>query len=511
MAKKSTKSPLPLPLLAVIAAILIIIVVFLSMKPGEKQAVCGDDACDGAETCSSCPQDCGACVPVCGDGACGSGETEASCPQDCAPVFVGPPIELPETVICNFSTNAEAHARASAENRLDYCNCIDSESLKESCKRSVADSTAFTTAMYTFDVRLCDNITNPYAKESCTSIILDAVDQLIQEDPLYFIYLYANTQNYDEAIPLLEDLLAEDPDNYGALIGLAILYSDKSWAELGSGEYTDKAMNAITRALEVNPNSAVGYRIQAQVYKARGEVDKAIESYNRSLQIDPDFIDAYVGRAHAYRMMGAYLLALDDLNKAKELDPDRERIDIYLQLCVLLSGEDDRAEEALDNCEIVVSSPSPVFTAEKSDAHLEMAYLYMRAGKYVEAMDNLEASLTYQPENANTHTQLAELYNRQRNFTLAQESAEEAISLDPQKTKAYVELSYALYGQGKFQDAIAKAMKGLELADSDPGLLGPQKEAIKQDLYYILATVYRDMGDSANEAKYKGLGDAIVL
>lgn len=39
---------------------------------------CGDRSCNGRETCSSCPRDCGACPPpkaVCGNGVCEAGET----------------------------------------------------------------------------------------------------------------------------------------------------------------------------------------------------------------------------------------------------------------------------------------------------------------------------------------------------------------------------------------------------------------------------------------------------
>ncbi|MBS3142856.1 hypothetical protein J4464_05720 [Candidatus Woesearchaeota archaeon] len=46
---------------------------------------CGDASCNGAETCSSCPSDCGACTetPVCGDASCNGAETCSSCSQDC--------------------------------------------------------------------------------------------------------------------------------------------------------------------------------------------------------------------------------------------------------------------------------------------------------------------------------------------------------------------------------------------------------------------------------------------
>jgi hypothetical protein len=46
-------------------------------------STCGDGRCYGAETCSSCPSDCGACGPTCGNGRCESGESCSSCPGDC--------------------------------------------------------------------------------------------------------------------------------------------------------------------------------------------------------------------------------------------------------------------------------------------------------------------------------------------------------------------------------------------------------------------------------------------
>jgi len=44
--------------------------------------VCGNGLCDGNETCSDCPGDCGVC-PQCGDGQCNGLDTCTSCPQDC--------------------------------------------------------------------------------------------------------------------------------------------------------------------------------------------------------------------------------------------------------------------------------------------------------------------------------------------------------------------------------------------------------------------------------------------
>ncbi|MCP3682416.1 MAG: S8 family serine peptidase [bacterium] len=45
--------------------------------------VCGDGNCDANETCNSCPADCGECRPGCGDGYCGATENCDNCKQDC--------------------------------------------------------------------------------------------------------------------------------------------------------------------------------------------------------------------------------------------------------------------------------------------------------------------------------------------------------------------------------------------------------------------------------------------
>jgi hypothetical protein len=50
---------------------------------GACPASCGDGSCNGDETCASCSSDCGACPAACGDGTCGGTETCSSCSTDC--------------------------------------------------------------------------------------------------------------------------------------------------------------------------------------------------------------------------------------------------------------------------------------------------------------------------------------------------------------------------------------------------------------------------------------------
>ena len=45
-----------------------------------KPVKCGDESCNGIETCCTCPEDCGSC---CSNDACDCGETPETCPDDC--------------------------------------------------------------------------------------------------------------------------------------------------------------------------------------------------------------------------------------------------------------------------------------------------------------------------------------------------------------------------------------------------------------------------------------------
>ncbi|MDB4979196.1 MAG: uncharacterized protein JWM56_1382 [Candidatus Peribacteria bacterium] len=44
---------------------------------------CGDRACNGSETCSDCPADCGMCAAKCGNHICDFTESCSSCRKDC--------------------------------------------------------------------------------------------------------------------------------------------------------------------------------------------------------------------------------------------------------------------------------------------------------------------------------------------------------------------------------------------------------------------------------------------
>ncbi|MBN2517938.1 MAG: hypothetical protein JXB14_03765 [Candidatus Altiarchaeota archaeon] len=85
-----------------IPAAVLIILFFAFSQPQNpvKGPYCGDGACNGDETGSSCPADCGSCkIGYCGDGICGDGENCSSCPEDCGACIR--PVAICGDGVCN--------------------------------------------------------------------------------------------------------------------------------------------------------------------------------------------------------------------------------------------------------------------------------------------------------------------------------------------------------------------------------------------------------------------------
>jgi hypothetical protein len=82
----------------------------VAIAPGKdtctKPTACPDGTCNGKETCSNCPTDCGACPATCGDGTCNTAETCSNCAKDCGACPVADPCAgatLGDGIYCSAS------------------------------------------------------------------------------------------------------------------------------------------------------------------------------------------------------------------------------------------------------------------------------------------------------------------------------------------------------------------------------------------------------------------------
>ena len=97
------------------------------------------------------------------------------------------------------------------------------------------------------------------------------------------------------------------------VISSHITFADtsKEWVNKGkefysSGDY-NKAIDAYTRALEINPTDAMIYSSRGLVHLESGNFYKAIIDFNNAIDLDhPKVADVHFRRGVAYEKLGKY-------------------------------------------------------------------------------------------------------------------------------------------------------------------------------------------------------------
>ncbi|MCR4663378.1 MAG: hypothetical protein K5622_05795 [Endomicrobiaceae bacterium] len=91
--------------------------------------------------------------------------------------------------------------------------------------------------------------------------------------------------------------------------------------DLFSAGDVNGAIDAYTKAIELNRNDGSLYADRGRVKRDSGDLDGAIEDMNKGLELRQEAW-MYADRAVAYQSKGEDALALQDYKKALELDPN---------------------------------------------------------------------------------------------------------------------------------------------------------------------------------------------
>ena len=104
------------------------------------------------------------------------------------------------------------------------------------------------------------------------------------------------------------------------------MFQANEWFEMGKKHdfnfEHDKAIEAYTRAIELNPNDAKAYKNRGAAYGRKRQYDRAIGDYNKAIAIDPNYAYTYIYRGVAYGRKGQYDREIEDYNKAIAINPN---------------------------------------------------------------------------------------------------------------------------------------------------------------------------------------------
>ena len=128
---------------------------------------------------------------------------------------------------------------------------------------------------------------------------------------------------YEESIGYFEKAIQKDPTFAPAYVGLANTYFGMSTVFIGVPPETSrpKAMNAVRKALELDPDSVETHVLLAEMLKLQWQWGEAESEYQRALELNPSDAAAHLGLAHWLLSHGLLDEALAQANPARELDP----------------------------------------------------------------------------------------------------------------------------------------------------------------------------------------------
>jgi len=212
-------------------------------------------------------------------------------------------------------------------------------------------------------------------------------------------------RHFDEALPILQGVLHDDPRNALAQLVLGSAY-------MGLGEF----QNAVTQFqsyLRLVPSSSYAHLWLAICHLNLGDRANALREADAALALDPKFTDARVLRAGVLATQGRHAQAIDELHAAVATDP------------------------------------------AKAMVRLDLAKILAEAGRRDEARREYETILAREPDYAPALVGLGALQAGSGELEAASRSLRRALELDPSQNQARFNLAKVLQQQG--QDAAARA------------------------------------------------------
>ncbi|MBF0329963.1 MAG: tetratricopeptide repeat protein [Nitrospirae bacterium] len=283
----------------------------------------------------------------------------------------------------------------------------------------------------------------------CENVRKDKV--FIQDEISKAVQLHNDGKLYD-AQYRYQKILKVEPDNADALHLLGTLkYQLKEY---------NCAVELISRALEVDPGSALFYFSLANTLADMGLQDKAKDCYEKALSILPDFGEAYFNFANLYSSLENYLEAENYYRKAILLGVNTAQA--YFKIGSIKFKQGD-GEEAIKNFNI-----SAELEPTRAEIFFNMALVYQTLNKYNDAIECYKRVLLLNPNHVTAAYNLGVTFFLFRKLSEALIFFSQTVDIEPHHVDALNNLGNVYREWGMFEAAERFYKKALEVNPNSP-------------------------------------------
>ena len=261
----------------------------------------------------------------------------------------------------------------------------------------------------------------------------------------------------------IEELTNEiklDPNNAELYVQRGFMY----WNYFSTNENElDKALADFSKAVEIDPNQASGYRGLAHVHKHMRRFDKSIEAFSKAIEIDPNNASAYIERAIIYQDLGQYNKAMEGYEKVMKLESDasdflviayRRRAECYTKL-----GQHDKALQDLDKAVEFAKETNYPWQIYESRGNV-----YEALGQHDKALEDYEKAASFDTPLPWPYETLAWRYTRAGRYDEAAKMLDKAVSKNPTGIWTLGARVYSFLHAKRYDDVVKYASEAIEIA-----------------------------------------------
>ena len=218
----------------------------------------------------------------------------------------------------------------------------------------------------------------------------EPVDALLARGNYYFSI--GQNENIDRAIELFTNVLAEDPENEGALVGLSLALSKSVCRYNQDVSRAKKANELALKAKQLNSSNENASKAEAAIaysWDCLGNLELALEHYLLSVKLDPQHHKSIGSAAHLLTVKGELLRAYQLSFRAKQLEPNNHMVDLQIARIMELLNFKVEAQSAYEK--LFLLYPDNVFINEAYPRFLYFQGHFEEAKQAIETVLNRNA------------------------------------------------------------------------------------------------------------------------
>ncbi len=193
------------------------------------------------------------------------------------------------------------------------------------------------------------------------------------------------TAQYNEAVKIL----------------IAIDWFENGCVLVNSGN-PQKAVEAFTKAIKLNPNNEKFYIFRGNAYGEAGNNNLAVKDSAKAIKLNPKYAKAYVSRGNAYLRSGSYQQAVKDYSMAVKLSPKHEEAYCYRGVAYGALGKEQQALE--DFSHAIKLNP------EYEKAYFYRGLAYAESGNYHKALEDFNKAVELNPGDSEAYFNRGRVY-----------------------------------------------------------------------------------------------------